>query len=38
MQNAYESFVGKPEGKGLLGKSERGSEDNIRMDHKEIGW
>jgi hypothetical protein len=30
--------VGKPEGKRLLGKTGRSWEDNIKMDHREIGW
>jgi hypothetical protein len=30
-------MVGKPERKGPLVKLRRGWEDNIRMDHREIG-
>jgi hypothetical protein len=30
--------VGKPEGKGPLGRPRRRWEDNIRMDLREIGW
>jgi hypothetical protein len=28
----------KPEGKILLGRSKRRLEDNIKIDHREIGW
>jgi hypothetical protein len=38
MRNAYEIFVGKPEGKGPLGIAELRWEDNIRMDLRETGW
>jgi hypothetical protein len=31
-------FVGIPEGKRPLGRSRRRWEDNIKMDHKKIGW
>jgi hypothetical protein len=37
VRNAY-ILVRKPEGKGPLGRSTRRSEDNIRMDLREIGW
>jgi hypothetical protein len=37
-RNAYRILVGKPEGKGQLGRPRRRSEDNIRMDLREIGW
>jgi hypothetical protein len=30
--------VGKPGGKRPLGRPNCGWEDNIKMDHKEIGW
>jgi hypothetical protein len=30
--------VGKPEGKGALGRPRRRREDNIRTDLREIGW
>ena len=30
-------LVGKPEGKGPLGKLRHGWEDNIKMDLKEVG-
>jgi hypothetical protein len=32
MRNAYNTSVGKPEGKRPLGRSRRRWEDNIRMD------
>jgi hypothetical protein len=38
MRNAYNSFVGNPEGKISLGRGRRRWEDNIRMDLREIGW
>jgi hypothetical protein len=37
-RNAYESLVGKPEGKRPLGRPIRRWMDNIRMDLGEIGW
>jgi hypothetical protein len=37
-RDAYWVLVGKPEGKGLLGRPRRRWDDNIRMDVKEIGW
>jgi hypothetical protein len=37
MRNAYKIFVRKPEGKRPLGRPWCGWEDNIRMDHREIG-
>jgi hypothetical protein len=33
----YKVFVGKPEGKGPLGRSRYRLEDGIRMDLREIG-
>jgi hypothetical protein len=30
--------VGKPEGKRPLRRPRRKWEDNIKMDHREIGW
>jgi hypothetical protein len=30
--------VGKPEGKRPLGRARRRWVDNIKMDHREIGW
>jgi hypothetical protein len=37
-RNAYRIFVGKPEGKRLLGRPRRRWEDNIRIDLRELGW
>jgi hypothetical protein len=37
-RNAYRILVGKPEGKGPLGRPRRRREDNIKMDLREIGW
>jgi hypothetical protein len=31
-------LVGKPEGKRPLGRPRRRWMDNIKMDHREIGW
>jgi hypothetical protein len=36
--NAYRILVGKPEGKGPLGRPRRRWTDNIKMDLREIGW
>jgi hypothetical protein len=30
--------VGKPEGKRILGRTSCRWEDNIKIDHREIGW
>jgi len=38
MQNAYNILVGKSEEKRPLGRPNRRSEDNIRIDLWEIGW
>jgi hypothetical protein len=35
--NAYRILVGKPEGKGPLGRPRRRWMDNIKMDLREIG-
>jgi hypothetical protein len=35
-RNAYR--VGKPEGKRPLGRPRRSWVDNIKADHREIGW
>jgi hypothetical protein len=35
---AYRLLVGKPEGKGPLGRPRRRWVDNIRMDLAEVGW
>jgi hypothetical protein len=39
-RNAYRIFVGKPEGKGPLGKPRRRWVDNIKIDLKRdrMGW
>jgi hypothetical protein len=37
-KNAYMVFVGKREGKRLLGRPRRIWTDNIMMDPTEIGW
>jgi hypothetical protein len=36
--NAYMILVGRPEGKGSLGRPRRRWEDNIKMDLRGIGW
>jgi hypothetical protein len=37
-RNVYRLLVGKPEGKGPLGRPRRRWVDNIKMDRLEIGW
>jgi hypothetical protein len=37
-RNAYRILVEKPEGKRLLRRPRRRWVDNIKIDHKEIGW
>jgi hypothetical protein len=37
-RGAYRIFVGKPEGKRPLGRPKYRWEDNIKMDHQEVGW
>jgi hypothetical protein len=37
-RNTYRILVGNPEGKRPLRRSRRRWEDNIKMDHREIGW
>jgi hypothetical protein len=37
-RNAYSILVGKPEGKGPLGRPRRRWVDNIKMELREIGW
>jgi hypothetical protein len=37
-RNAYRIFVGKPEGKGPLGRPRHRWVDNIKMGLREIGW
>jgi hypothetical protein len=36
--NTYRILVGKPEGKGPLGRSRRRWVDNNKMNLREIGW
>jgi hypothetical protein len=38
IRNTCNILVGKPEGKGLLGRSTRRWEDDIRMNLGEIVW
>jgi hypothetical protein len=37
-RNACRILVGKPEGKRPLGRPRHRLVDNIKMDHREIGW
>jgi hypothetical protein len=37
-RNSYRILVGKPKGKGPLGRPRRRWEDTIRMGLREIGW
>jgi hypothetical protein len=37
-RTVYMLLLGKPEGKRSLGRLTRRWEDNIEMDHKEVGW
>jgi hypothetical protein len=37
-RNGYKIFVGKPEGRRLLGRPRRRWVDNIKMDTREMGW
>jgi hypothetical protein len=37
-RNAYRMLVGKPEGKGPIGRPTRRWVDNIKMVLREIGW
>jgi hypothetical protein len=37
-RNAYRILVGKPEGKRPLRRPRSRWMDNIKMDHREIGW
>jgi hypothetical protein len=37
-RNAFRLLVGRPEGKGPLGRPRRMLVDNIRMDLGEVGW
>jgi hypothetical protein len=36
--SVYRVVVGKPEGKGPLGRPRSRWADNIRMDFREVGW
>ena len=36
-RGVYRILVGKPEGKRLLGRPRRRWEDNIKIDHQEVG-
>jgi hypothetical protein len=38
IRNAFKGLVGNPEGKRPLGRYMHRWKDNIRMNHKEIGW
>jgi hypothetical protein len=37
-RNAYRILVGKPEGRGPLGRPRRRWVENIKIDLREIGW
>jgi hypothetical protein len=37
-RNAYRILVGKSEGKRPLGRPRRRWADNIKMDHRAVGW
>jgi hypothetical protein len=37
-RGAYRALVGKPEGRGSLGRPRRRWEDNIKMNLREVGW
>jgi hypothetical protein len=37
-RGAYRILVGRPEGRGPLGRPRRRWEDNIKMDIEEVGW
>jgi len=37
-RGVYRVLVGKPEGKGLLGRLWRSWDDNIKMDLEVVGW
>jgi hypothetical protein len=38
MRNAYEILAEEPERKRPLGRPGRRWKENIRLDHREIGW
>ena len=37
-RGAYRVLVGKPEGRGPLGRHRRTWEDNIKMNLRQVGW
>jgi hypothetical protein len=37
-RGAYRILVGRPEGRPPLGRPRHTMEDNIKMDHQEVGW
>jgi hypothetical protein len=37
-KGVYRVWVGKPKGKRPLGTPGRRLEDNIKVDHQEVGW
>jgi hypothetical protein len=37
-RNACRILMGKPEGKRSLGRPRRRWVNNIKIDHKEVGW
>jgi hypothetical protein len=37
-RNVCRVLVGKPQGKRPLGRPRRRWEDDVKMDHREIGW
>jgi hypothetical protein len=37
-RNAHKVLLGKPEGQTSPGRPRCTWEDNIKMDHREIGW
>jgi hypothetical protein len=37
-RNVYRLLLGKPEGKGPLGRPRRRWVNNIRMDLEDVGW
>jgi hypothetical protein len=37
-RNVYRVLVGRPEGRGPLGRPRRRWEDGIKMDLRKIGW
>ena len=37
-RGAYRVLVGRPDGKGPLGRRRHRWEDNIKMDFQEVGW